>query len=73
MTWSVIATEVDVDSEKSEEKSEETVNTGYYDIFNVTDRAKIATIAVNGNLYYELANVGAGVGGGLKIPKSFAS
>ena len=56
------ATEVDIDSEKSEE----TVNTGYYDIFNVTDRDEIATIAVNCNLYCELANVGAGVGGGFE-------
>ena len=66
VTWNLTATEVDVDSEKSEKKNEETVNTGYYNIFNVTDMDEIATIAVNHKLYCELANVGAGIDGGFE-------
>ena len=41
-----------------------TVDTGYYDILNVTDHDEITTIAVNHNLFFEFAIVGAGVGGG---------
>ena len=54
----------DIDSEKSKE----TVNTGYYDIFNTTDsdRDEIATIVVRWGLYCELANVGAGLGNGFE-------
>ena len=81
VTWNMTVTEVAVDSEKSEEKneekneekSEETVNTGYYDIFKVTDRDEIATIAVNRNLYYELANVGASIDGGFENTQELAS
>ncbi len=43
-----------------------TVDMGYYDIFNVTDSAEITTIAVNHNLFTEVSNVGAGVGGGFE-------
>jgi hypothetical protein len=52
-----MATEVEIDVKK-------TANTGYYDVFNFTDHDEITTIAVNHNLFFEFANVGAGVGGG---------
>ena len=42
------------------------MNTGYYDIFNVTDMDEIATIAVNHELYCELANVRAGIVSGFE-------
>ena len=57
MTWNVTATVVDIDIKK-------TVDMGYYDIFNVTDHDEITTIAVNHNLFFEFANVEAGVGSG---------
>ena len=56
VTWNVTTTEVDIDVEM-------TVNKGYYDIVNVTDNAEVTTIVVNHNLFDELTNVGAGVGG----------
>ncbi len=57
VTWNVMATEVDIDIKK-------TVDTGYYDVFNVNDHNEITTIAVNQNLFFEFTNIGAGVGGG---------
>jgi hypothetical protein len=42
--WNVMATEVDIDVKK-------TADTGYYDIFNVTDHDEITTIAVNHNFF----------------------
>ena len=59
VTWNVTAAEVDVESKK-------TVTTGYYDIFNVIDSAEITTVAINHNLFTEISNVGAGVGGGFE-------
>ncbi len=62
VTWNVTATEVDIDVKK-------TVNMGYYDIFNITDIEEVTTIAVIHNLFGELANVGAGIGGGYDIQR----
>jgi hypothetical protein len=57
VAWNVMATEVDIDVKK-------TVDMGYYDILNVTDHDEITIIAVNHNLFFGFANIGAGVGGG---------
>ena len=67
LIWNEIATEVDIDSEKSVE----TVNTGYYNIFKVTDRDEIAAIAVNCNLIVSRPTLDQALVVGLVIPKSF--
>ncbi len=37
---------------------------GHYGIFNVVDQDKITLTLVHHNMYFTVANVGAGVGGG---------
>jgi hypothetical protein len=64
VTWNVTAIEVDIDVKK-------TVDTGYYDIFNVTDHDEITTIAVNHNLFFEFAIMQQAWVVGLLIPKNF--
>jgi hypothetical protein len=54
--WNVTATDVDLDSEKVSPA-------GYYDVFNVGDQDEITLISVYHNMWLEVANLGAGVGG----------
>jgi hypothetical protein len=37
---------------------------GYYNIFNIVDQDEITLRLVHHNMYFKVANVGAGVGGG---------
>ncbi len=55
--WNVTATDVDQDIEKVSQA-------GHYDIFNVVDQDEITLTSVHNNMYFKVANVGAGVGGG---------
>jgi hypothetical protein len=55
--WNVTATDVDQDIEIVPQA-------GHYDIFNIVDQDKITLTLVHHNMYFEVANVGAGVGGG---------
>jgi hypothetical protein len=55
--WNVTATDVDQDIEKVSQA-------GHYGIFNVVDQDEITLTSVHHNMYFEVANVGAGVGGG---------
>jgi hypothetical protein len=56
VTWNVTATEVDQDNEKVSQAR-------HYDIFNVVDQDEITLTLVDHNMYFKVANVGAGVGG----------
>ncbi len=51
------ATDVNQDIEKVSQA-------GHYNIFNVIDQDEIALTSVHHNMYFEVAIVGAGVGGG---------
>jgi hypothetical protein len=53
----VTATEVDQDIEKVSQA-------GHYDIFNVVDQDEITLTSVHHNMYFEVASVAAGGGGG---------
>jgi hypothetical protein len=53
----VTATEVDQDIEKVSQAR-------HYDIFNVIDQDEITLTSVHHKMYFKVANVGAGVGGG---------
>jgi len=55
----VTATDVDVEIERVPQ-------TGYYDVFNITDQDEITLASVHHRMYFEAANVGAGVGGGFE-------
>ncbi len=57
VTMNVIATDVDQDLKK-------VLQAGHYNIFNTIDQDVITLTMVNHNMYFEVANVGAGVGGG---------
>jgi hypothetical protein len=57
VTWNVTATEVDQDIEKVSQA-------GHYNIFNVVDQDEITLTSVHHKIYFKVANVGAGVGGG---------
>ena len=59
ITWNVIATDLDVEIER-------TSQAGYYDVFNITDQDKITLASIQHRMYFEAANVGAGVGGGFE-------
>jgi hypothetical protein len=43
---------------------EKVSQTGYYNIFSVVDQDEITFTLVHDKMYFEVANVGAGVGGG---------
>jgi hypothetical protein len=51
------ATDVDQNIEKLSQA-------GHYDIFNVVDQDGTTLTLMHHNMYFEVANVGAGVGGG---------
>jgi hypothetical protein len=57
VTWNVTATDVDQDVEKLSQAR-------HYDIFNVVDQDETTLTLVHHNMYFEVANVGAGVDGG---------
>jgi hypothetical protein len=57
VTWNVTATDVDQDIEKVSQA-------GLYDIFNVVYQDEITLTLVHHKMYFEVANVGAGVSGG---------
>jgi hypothetical protein len=57
VTWNVTATEVDQDIEKVSQAR-------HYDIFNIVDQDEITLTLVHHKMYFEVANVGAGVGNG---------
>jgi hypothetical protein len=58
VTWNVTATEVDQDIEKVSQAR-------HYDIFNIIDHNEITLTLVHCNMYFKVANVGAGVGSGI--------
>jgi hypothetical protein len=43
---------------------EEVSQAAYYNIFNIVDQDEITLTSVHHNMYFEVANVGAGMGGG---------
>jgi hypothetical protein len=55
--WTVTVTDVEQDIEKVS-------LAGHYDIFNIVDQGEITLTSVHHNMYFNIANVGAGVGGG---------
>jgi hypothetical protein len=57
VTWNVTATEVDQDIEKVSQAR-------HYNIFNLVDQDEITLTSVHHKMYFKVANVGAGVGGG---------
>ncbi len=67
MSWNVTASEVDVETVKTE--TEALVVQGYYDIFNMVNLSEIALLAMHHMQSTEFANVGAGVGGGFENTK----
>ena len=67
VSWNVTASEVDVETVDTGEDA--LVVKGYYDIFNVVDLSEIALLAMHWMQYTEIANVGAGVGGGFENTK----
>ena len=62
VSWNVTASEVDVATETVKE-------TGYYDQFNIVDPDEVSLLAMHHMQMSELANVGAGVGGGFENTK----
>jgi hypothetical protein len=62
VSWNVTASEVDVATETVKE-------TGYYDQFNIVDPDEVSLLAMHHMQTSELANVGAGVGGGFENTK----
>jgi hypothetical protein len=67
VSWNVTASEVDVETVDTGEDA--LVVKGYYDIFNVVDLSEIALLAMHSIQYTEIANVGAGMGGGFENTK----
>ena len=59
ITWNVTATDVDVEIERESQA-------GYYNVFNITDQDEITLASIQHSMYFEAANVGAGIGGGFK-------
>jgi len=59
VTWNVMATDVDVEIERVSQA-------GYCDICNITDQDEITLASVHHRMYFEAANVGAGVGDDFK-------
>jgi hypothetical protein len=57
VTWNVTATDVDQDIEKVSQARHD-------DIFNIVDQDETTLISVHHNMYFKVANIGAGVGGG---------
>ena len=57
MTYNVTATDVDLYIEKAPQSED-------YNICNIVDQDEIELTSVNHNMCLEVANVGAGVGGG---------
>ncbi len=55
--WNVTAIDVDLDIEKM-------AQAGYYNIFKVVDQDEIILTWVHHNMCFEVANIGAGMGGG---------
>ena len=53
------ATDVDVEIKRESQA-------GYYDVFNITDQDEITLASIQHRMYFEAANVGAGVGGGFE-------
>ncbi len=64
VTWNVTATDVDQDIEKVSQA-------GHYNNFNVVDQDEITLTLVHHNMYFKVANVGAGVGGGFINTQEF--
>ncbi len=62
VSWNVTASEVDVATETVKE-------TGYYDQFNIVDPDEVSLLAIHHMQTSELANVGAGIGGGFENTK----
>ncbi len=67
VSWNVTASEVDVETVDTGEDA--LVVKGYYDIFNVVDLSEIALLVMHSMQYTEIANIGAGVGGGFENTK----
>ena len=59
ITWNVTATDVDVEIERESQAR-------YNDVFNITDQDEITIASIQHRMYFEAANVGAGVGGGFE-------
>ena len=57
VTWDVTATDVGVEIKKVSQ-------TGYYDVFNIFYPKEITLASVHHKMHVEVANVGAGAGGG---------
>ncbi len=57
VTWNMTATDVDQDIEKVSQAT-------HYDIFNIVDQDEITLTSVHHNIYFQVANDCAGVGGG---------
>jgi hypothetical protein len=55
--WNVTVTDVDQDIEKVSQA-------GHYNIFNFVDQDEITLTLVHHNMYFKVANVGVGGGGG---------
>jgi len=51
-----MATDVDVEIKRVSQA-------GYYDVFNITDQDEITLASIHHRMYFEAANIGAGVGG----------
>jgi hypothetical protein len=69
VTWNVTATEVDLDIKKVSQDIEKVLQAGYYNIFIITDQDEISLASLHHKMYLEVANVGAGVGGGFENTK----
>ena len=66
VSWNVTASDVNVETETEALVVKET---GYYDKFNLVDSTEVVMLAMYHMQISELANVGAGVGGGFENTK----
>jgi hypothetical protein len=66
VSWNVTASKVDVETETDALVVKET---GYYNMSNVVDLNEVALLAMHYMQTLELANVGAGIGGGFENTK----
>ena len=66
VSWNATAVEVDVNTET---KALVVRDAGYYDIFNIVDVDEVALSMIHHRQLTEIANVGAGIGGGFENTK----
>ena len=59
-----MATDVDVEIKRVSQA-------GYYDVFNITDQDEITLASIHHRMYFEAANIGAGVGGSFENTQEF--